>query len=197
MRKLLHQRWICFCLRRSHFSYGPAQTLLSFNQSNSLNPFAGLLRDGNGDLFGTTAGGGAYRGGVVFEIPKTSSGYGPVHILVSFSPAGPGSVGNSQAGLISDGAGNLFGNDRRRHRRVGHRVRDSQEVVRLRPGSNPCVLRLCERWSFEGRLDQRRQWRSVWNDFGGGILGRRRIWARHYIRDPQNLFRIRPAAELS
>ena len=53
-------------------------TLVSFNARQRLlahgaNPFAGLIADANGDLFGTTAAGGANGNGLgtVFEIAKT------------------------------------------------------------------------------------------------------------------------------
>jgi uncharacterized repeat protein (TIGR03803 family) len=32
-------------------------------------PYGGLVMDGSGNLYGTTAFGGKYGGGVVFEIP--------------------------------------------------------------------------------------------------------------------------------
>ena len=48
-------------------------TLVSFNGSNGANPYAGLTADANGDLFGTTDGGGANGDGTVFEI--TGAGF--------------------------------------------------------------------------------------------------------------------------
>ena len=81
-------------------------TLVTFNGSNGEYPFAGLIADAAGDLFGTTIDGGANGDGTVFEIPKASSGYGTLTILVSFN----GSNGsNPYAGLIADAAGDLFG----------------------------------------------------------------------------------------
>ena len=71
------------------------------------NPYAGLYADANGNLLDTTAYGGAYDHGTVFEIPKTTSGYAssPI-ILVSFN----GTDGNVPvAGLIADASGNLLG----------------------------------------------------------------------------------------
>jgi hypothetical protein len=43
-------------------------TLAIFNKPDGTYPSAGLIADANGNLFGTTAGGGAYYGGTVFEI---------------------------------------------------------------------------------------------------------------------------------
>jgi uncharacterized repeat protein (TIGR03803 family) len=50
-------------------------TLVSFDYANGKFPFAGLIADANGNLFGTTAFGGAYGNGTVFEVAKTASGY--------------------------------------------------------------------------------------------------------------------------
>ncbi len=50
-------------------------TLVSFNGTNGDDaPYGGLIADANGDLFGTTEGGGANSDGTVFEI--TDSGFG-------------------------------------------------------------------------------------------------------------------------
>jgi uncharacterized repeat protein (TIGR03803 family) len=80
-------------------------TLVNFNGSNGANPYAGLIADANGDLFGTTFTGGAFGGGTVFEIVKTSSGYAATPTtLVSFN----GANGAELVGGL-DGNGNLFG----------------------------------------------------------------------------------------
>jgi hypothetical protein len=42
-------------------------TLVSFNATNGAGPFGSLIADAHGDLFGTTAAGGANGGGTVFE----------------------------------------------------------------------------------------------------------------------------------
>jgi uncharacterized repeat protein (TIGR03803 family) len=46
-------------------------TLVSFNGPNGANPYGSLIADANGDLFGTTYGGGANGQGTVFEITNT------------------------------------------------------------------------------------------------------------------------------
>ena len=80
-------------------------TLLSFNGSNGTVPFAGLIADANGDLFGTTEGGGANNDGTVFELVNNSGTYTPTTLL-SFN----GSNGADPiAGLIADANGDLFG----------------------------------------------------------------------------------------
>ena len=61
-------------------------TLVSFNCTNGAIPPAGLIADANGNLFGTTASGGANGNGTVFEIAKTASGYASTPTtLVSFN----------------------------------------------------------------------------------------------------------------
>ncbi|MBV8612935.1 MAG: hypothetical protein JOY66_04080, partial [Acetobacteraceae bacterium] len=71
------------------------------------NPFAGLIADASGDLFGTTTEGGAGTGGTVFEIAKTPTGYASAPTtLASFN----GFNGNSpDTGLTADANGDLFG----------------------------------------------------------------------------------------
>src|SRR5436853_59356 len=70
-------------------------------------PIAALTADAAENLFGTTAFGGAYGVGTVFEIPKTSTGYASTPItLANFN----GTNGNYPSStLIADTAGNLFG----------------------------------------------------------------------------------------
>ena len=65
-------------------------TLLSFDEANGANPFAGLIADAAGDLFGTTTGDKGYTngGGTVFELVNHGGGaYTPV--TLSASPAAP------------------------------------------------------------------------------------------------------------
>jgi uncharacterized repeat protein (TIGR03803 family) len=50
-------------------------TLVSFNGTNGTEPVAGLIADASGNLFGTTAQGGANTDGTVFEL--TGSGFVP------------------------------------------------------------------------------------------------------------------------
>ena len=74
-------------------------------------PVAGLIADAAGNLFGTTAGGGANRVGTVFEIAKTASGYASTPTVLHSFCAQPNCADGQfpTAGLIADAAGNLFG----------------------------------------------------------------------------------------
>jgi uncharacterized repeat protein (TIGR03803 family) len=78
-------------------------TLASFNGTNGANPQAGVIRDGAGNLYGTTDGGGAFGDGTVFELAHGSSA---ITTLASFSSS---DGGNPTGGLIMDASGNLFG----------------------------------------------------------------------------------------
>ena len=81
--------------------------LVRFNGTNGADPIASLIADANGDLFGTTEGGGANGFGAVFEIAKTAGGYASMPTtLVSFNVTnGAGPSGS----LIADANGDLFG----------------------------------------------------------------------------------------
>jgi uncharacterized repeat protein (TIGR03803 family) len=67
-------------------------------------PFAGLIRDGSGNLYGTTSFGGQYGAGAVFKLAL--NGTSPT-VLYSFTGGSDGA--NPSASLIMDGSGNLYG----------------------------------------------------------------------------------------
>jgi uncharacterized repeat protein (TIGR03803 family) len=66
-------------------------------------PFAGLIRDEAGNLYGTTLYGGAYNLGSVFEVDAT----GNETVLHSFQGQTDGAL--PMAALVRDKAGNLYG----------------------------------------------------------------------------------------
>jgi uncharacterized repeat protein (TIGR03803 family) len=76
-------------------------TVASFNGANNgLYPYAILIADAAGNLFGTTLEGGAHSDGTVFEIAYTGSSYAST----------PTRLANFYCtGLIADAAGDLFG----------------------------------------------------------------------------------------
>ena len=89
-------------------------SLVIFNGTDGNSPFAGLIVDSDGNLFGTTHSGGTNNGGTVFEIAKTASGYASVPtILYSFCSVTMNGVctdgSGPVAGLIIDASGNLLG----------------------------------------------------------------------------------------
>jgi uncharacterized repeat protein (TIGR03803 family) len=66
-------------------------------------PYAGLVRDSAGNLYGTTYQGGTDLHGTVFELDPT----GKLTVLYSFTGGADG--GNPWAGLLRDSDGNLYG----------------------------------------------------------------------------------------
>jgi uncharacterized repeat protein (TIGR03803 family) len=71
-------------------------TLVSFNGTDGSGPFAGLIADPTGNLFGTTGFGGANDGGTVFEI--TDSGF-VVRPIFAGTPGKPNCFGKSVSAL--------------------------------------------------------------------------------------------------
>jgi uncharacterized repeat protein (TIGR03803 family) len=84
------------------------------NCADGASPFAGLIFDQAGNLYGTTGYGGAHGvygvGGTVFKLTPNQNGRWTEHVLYSFCSR-PGCVDGVQpfAGLIFDQAGNLYG----------------------------------------------------------------------------------------
>ncbi len=85
------------------------QGLFSFTVSSSQGwyPYAGLIMDGSGNLYGTTSSGGASNNGTVFELVNSSGTY-IEKVLYTFAGY-PGDGADPKAGLIMDGSGNLYG----------------------------------------------------------------------------------------
>jgi uncharacterized repeat protein (TIGR03803 family) len=85
------------------------KTLWSFKYSDGAAPTGPLIADADGDLFGTTQGGGAGGQGTVFELVNGASGY-TLKTLASFGATGSDSTGSFlYAGLTADARGDLFG----------------------------------------------------------------------------------------
>jgi uncharacterized repeat protein (TIGR03803 family) len=73
------------------------------------NPWAGLISDKSGNLFGTTwLGGTSGDCGVVFEL-SPSGGTWAYTVLHNFACDGSGDGGESRANLVMDQSGNLYG----------------------------------------------------------------------------------------
>src|SRR5207237_10155484 len=82
---------------------GQEIVLHSFGGADGDNPQAGVIRDTAGNLYGTTLGGGASGYGTVYKIDAS----GQETVLHSFQGGTDG--GSPRAGVIRDGAGNLYG----------------------------------------------------------------------------------------
>jgi uncharacterized repeat protein (TIGR03803 family) len=81
---------------------GTVTMLATFTGDNGAHPGAGVIMDANGNLFGTTDGGGDFSAGTVWELKY---GSGTITTLASFNSSGP----VFPSGLVMDSAGNLFG----------------------------------------------------------------------------------------
>jgi uncharacterized repeat protein (TIGR03803 family) len=82
--------------------------LYSFGSGkDGLGPYASLIFDAAGNLYGTTYGGGAYGHGTVFELMPQSGGGWKAKVLHSFGQGKDGTA--PYAGLSLDTAGNLYG----------------------------------------------------------------------------------------
>jgi len=82
----------------------------SFNSGgkDGYTPYAGLVFDSSGNLYGTTYFGGAYNGGIVFELsPKIGGGW-QERILHTFDNNGTDGA-NLRASLVLDASGNVYG----------------------------------------------------------------------------------------
>jgi len=84
--------------------------LHSFNADgkDGYEPFAGLIFDPAGNLYGTTGGGGAYGHGTVFQLTPNRDGSWTESLLHSFNLDGKDGY-EPLAGLTFDPAGNLYG----------------------------------------------------------------------------------------
>lgn len=84
---------------------GQASVLYSFSGGfDGANPWAGLLLDAEGNLYGTTIAGGWANAGVVFKVDQM----GHETVLYSFTGGADGSA-PSYGSLVRDSAGNLYG----------------------------------------------------------------------------------------
>jgi len=85
-------------------SAGKGRLIYSFTGgSDGGHPYAGLLRDSAGNLYGTTKYGGAFNAGTVFRI----NAKGTETVLYTFTGGADG--GTPVGGVIRDAAGNFYG----------------------------------------------------------------------------------------
>jgi uncharacterized repeat protein (TIGR03803 family) len=81
---------------------GTLTVLHNFSGSDGAYPYAGLVIDSSGNLYGTTSQGGSYGYGTVFKLDSS----GALTVLHNFSGS---DGGYPQAGLVRDSSGNLYG----------------------------------------------------------------------------------------
>ncbi len=83
------------------------KTLVTFDGANGSTPFAGLIRDPNGVLYGTTWTGDAYNGGNVFALHKGGGKWVNSTIWAFGGTSGDGT--QPECDLVTDQSGNLYG----------------------------------------------------------------------------------------
>jgi|HubBroStandDraft_6_1064221.scaffolds.fasta_scaffold00165_7 uncharacterized repeat protein (TIGR03803 family) len=136
----------------------------SSNCTDGNGPFAGVIRDHEGNLYGTTLGGGEfctqYGGcGVVFKLDPS----GKETVLYNFCPNGFGNCTDgsfSTAGVVRDNEGNLYGT-------TGSGGANGQGTVfRLSPTGTETVL-----YSFAGGADGASPYAGVIRDEAGNLYG--------------------------
>jgi uncharacterized repeat protein (TIGR03803 family) len=120
-----HNAGVVFKLVRSASGW-KEQVLYNFTGlSDGCFPYAGVISDAAGNLYGTTELGGLNRGGTAFELTHGPTGW-TEKVLHNFGFTGKTPFG----GLIFDAAGNLYGTTK-----FGGTA-DNGVVYKLTPGSN-------------------------------------------------------------
>ena len=130
----------------------PTYTVIyTFTQSanDGAFPFAGLIRDAAGNLYGSTSGGGDVGYGTVFKIDAT----GTLTVLHSFNTEEFGAV--PFAALIEDTTGNLYGTGFYRG-----------DVFKVDPAGNETVL-----YFFSGGTDGGWPYGGLVADASGNLYG--------------------------
>jgi len=127
--------------------------------SDGASPFAGLIRDEQGNLYGTTGYGGVGGAGTVFKLTT----YGKHTVLHSFTgKRGDGAL--PFAGLVCDRAGNLYGTTM-----FGGAARNGREygtVFKLSKAGKETVL-----YSFKGAADGAYPTADLVRDRAGSLYG--------------------------
>jgi uncharacterized repeat protein (TIGR03803 family) len=139
---------------------GQETVLHSFRGRDGSNPFAGVILDKDGNLYGTTGGGGHFRSGTVFEI----NGKGIKKILYNFTGGVDG--GGPIAGLIRDAEGNLYGTTEEGGKGTGCVLNGCGVVFKLDPSGTETVLH-----SFLGAPDGDDPRAGLVRDKAGNLYG--------------------------
>ena len=121
--------------------------------ADGANPYAGVIRDSAGNLYGTTFQGGTVGAGVVYKVDTT----GRQTVLYSFTDGADG--GYPWAGVIRDSAGNLYGTTCQGGRGGG-------VVYKLDTAGQETVL-----YSFTGYADGGYPCAGVIRDSAGNLYG--------------------------
>jgi uncharacterized repeat protein (TIGR03803 family) len=122
-------------------------------------PNPGLVMDAQGNIYGTTSGGGGHEGGSVFELNPA----GAETILYSFGANKAQQYGQApEGGLALDASGNLYGTTSAQ----GRSGAGAGTVFELTPGGTPTLL-----YTFQGQPDGSRPMGSLIRDAQGNLYG--------------------------
>jgi len=152
--------WLACALTATAFAPAQSQTatetvLHSFGSPpKGAEPFAGVIRDSAGNLYGTTAYGGAANQGVVYRVDTA----GHLNVLYSFTGGADG--GRPYAGVIADSAGDLYGTT------FYGGTANAGVVFKLDSSGNEKVL-----YSFTGGADGAYPYAGVIRDSAGNLYG--------------------------
>lgn len=122
--------------------------------ADGAHPWAGVVLDSSGNLYGTTNTGGAGGAGVVFKLDPT----GQETVVHSFAGGADGA--NPRAGVTLDSAGNLYGTT------YSGGSANAGVVYKLDAAGNETVL-----YSFTGGADGGNPWGGVVLDSSGNLYG--------------------------
>jgi len=119
---------------------GTITILYSFGgTTDGRTPFAGVIEDSAGNLYGTTADGGANGGGLGAGVVFSLSAAGKETVLYSFGATGKDGL-NPYEGLVMDSAGNLFGTTRAGGASASGGARRGGTVFKLSPAGTETIL---------------------------------------------------------
>ncbi len=130
-------------------------------------PFDGLIEDAQGNLYGTTSGGGSGYG-VVFKLSRNSSGWTET-VLYSF--AGPPDGAAPAATLLMDSSGNLYGTTTAGGITAGCPLGSGGcgTVFKLTPHGSAWTESIL--WAFTGGADGALPYAPVVSDSHGNLYG--------------------------
>ena len=132
------------------------------NYPNGSNPYAGLIVDGEGNLYGTTGGGGAFSEGTVFKLAPD----GTETVLYSFKGWRNGDGQLPLAGLTIDSEGNLYGTTEMGGYLVNGIGCNCGTVFKIAPDGTYTILH-----SFAGGSDGTYPQAGVLVDLAGNVYG--------------------------
>jgi uncharacterized repeat protein (TIGR03803 family) len=116
-------------VQTSVFADDTGKVLHSFGKGEDGSaPFAGVIFDAAGNLYGTTYAGGAFKVGTVFELTPGANGKWAEKVLHNFGKGKDGAT--PYAGVIFDTAGNLYGTT------AAGGANNDGTVFELTPGAN-------------------------------------------------------------